>query len=100
MATLMDFYNLRYNMPGLRQRAAGAVLVAAWAVLNEGATETKRRAWAKTALSDAEGQALRVMPALIADSAIRAAELETPDSSTDASIQAVVNGMVDTLAGL
>jgi len=100
MASLQQFYDLRYNRPALRERVTGAILVAAWAVLNEGTTETKRRAWARGALADPASQALKVLPAVIANSAVRNAELAQADSSKDADIQAVVNGQIDVLAGL
>ena len=100
MATLAEFYELRYNRPTLRNRVAAAVMVTAWTVAGEGSGQTKRYQWAVSALADPVAQMARAMPAILANTAIRTAELATPDSSTDADIQGVVDGLVDTLAGI
>ena len=54
MAALSDLYNLHGDGSQIRNRVTAAIALSAWQVLLEDAPDSKRMAWAKNALINAE----------------------------------------------
>lgn len=102
MATYTQIYNFRKEATatsqGIKARVTVAVATAAMAVLVEsGATanHANRLVWAKASLKDAESEAERMFWGVVGDATFQAG----PGSITDAQLQSIINGLVDTFAG-
>ncbi len=81
----------------MRNRAAVAVMKAAYDVANESAGTTnhaKRLLWANYALLNPLDEAARIMWGLLSNATIAT----SGESSTDGDIQFVINSLVDTMA--
>lgn len=92
-----DVYNLRYESTSIKSRVEVAVTVAAQDILNEdGAVDNhaNRVLWAQWALKNSRAAADQMMWGVVGNATIQT----EGDSSSDADIQFVVNGLVDTFA--
>lgn len=97
MATYSEIYNLRHESISLRNRAEVAVVTAAQNVLNEdpGVTNHANRAlWSHWALKNSKKAAGQMMWGLVGNATIQS----NGDASTDADIQFVIDGLIDSFA--
>lgn len=100
MATYAELYDLRNNAP-LRNKVTTAVLVAAES-LSGGTPSTTQKAWIAKAFGNPEGEATRVLSAVLAKNkdATVAQITGASDVTIQANVDAVVPILIDADAGV
>lgn len=97
---LIDVYNAAFADSTVKQRFVGAVIVAAAAVMAESAATTNhanRLMWAAKVQTDPMAEAVRMYYHALSNSSVIAA-INSGAAITDAAIQGVVDGYVNTFA--
>lgn len=95
MATYTELFELRNSAP-LLNKITAAVAVKADAIRADGAATAEQKAWALRAFTNPEGEAQKIIWAVLA--ANKGATAEAITSATDAAIQTAVDAAISIFA--